>query len=932
MDDDERLREALIELEALRASEADQLRQTNALVTSMEALAKAESAIEGIEALIQSITEELSCEFVAVFRVVENGLALEFPRLQPDVHWETHVLSKRSRRYVDVRDVPPIANSLPDRLSKWRSLLSIPVNTRIGPFVLAAFAESQGFFRSSDSRLFERFSRIAIQALNRKMLEEKSAFLAAVINGSPASVAIADASDKALPLVFINDAFTELTGYSAGDVLGRNCRFLSAEPPDSPSRTALREATQDLTGGQFTVLNRRKDGSEFWNDLRLFPIHDAGGTITNLVAVQTDATDRVEAERERDEARRRLEAALGATSEGFLVLGSDGDIRFANDSFRDFFSRSAEFEQGEPIPRDVAIDTLGKAGEDVAETLAIARAEVSREVRLADGRFVMVSARPVPGGGAVIAASDITRIKVTEAILRQRVAAIEMAQDGIAITDASDRVIYANPRLLGMWKLESEDSAVGRRWKHFYAKEASERFAAEGPNDLNRFGSWRGELECEREGELRTHEVSLSRIPEVGTIMIVSDITDRVRGEEERHDLLKRLDRAEMQETFGQVSAGLAHDLNNLLSAIIGSASVISSQADLPENASSAARRIEEAGYRAADLVNALLDFGQRDKSAEPLDLRTVVRSSIDLARANLPAEVRMSTAVDGAPIQTVASQTDILQVVMNLLFNGIDAIGEESGEIRIALDSPAEQDDPTDVVFGKWRPDARYAVIEISDTGHGMDPKTASDMLRPYMTTKGNKGTGLGLAIVTSILKRNDGCLALDTEPGRGTRFTAYWRLDSPKKPQAVQSEATETTAGLPVLVIDDDAEVARGITNILMAAGFEVAETETPEIGLETVSEDPESWGCIVSDYDMPGMNGGELVEALGDIAPGLPTIVVSALAKRLDDPRLLGANVRAVLSKPVRADILVSAVREATRADEASQKGSKDAHSSC
>jgi FixJ family two-component response regulator len=120
---------------------------------------------------------------------------------------------------------------------------------------------------------------------------------------------------------------------------------------------------------------------------------------------------------------------------------------------------------------------------------------------------------------------------------------------------------------------------------------------------------------------------------------------------------------------------------------------------------------------------------------------------------------------------------------------------------------------------------------------------------------------------------------------------------------------------AHLPVLVLDDVAEVAASHAATLARAGFEVAELDDPALALEAVAEDPDGWGCLVSDYDMPGLTGGDLIERLEDLAPGLPVVVVSALARRLTDRRLARAG--AVLQKPLSADRLVAAVRDATGA---------------
>ncbi len=915
MNSDERLREALLELDVLRRREAERSRESTAILSALEAMTATKDASAGIKALLASIEGALGCDLVALFVSEADGLHLRFPDragLQ-DATWDAAGLVHKKRRIVDLHDVAGLWNAPPPALTGYRALLSVPIREGDQHMVMVAFATERAAFSANDADLMGRLAAVASQAIIQRALEEKSAFLSAVIDASPVSVAIADAQGD-MPLIYINDAFTALTGYTAAEVLGQNCRFMTAEEPGSEVRDAIRQTLADRTEGQFVLKNKRKSGEVFWNELRLFPVLDAQGVARQIVATQTDTTSRINAEMDRDNARRRLEGALTATSEGFMVVGAGGTIRFVNAVFQELFGADA-FAPDRPLTAPLIaqlFDDPSLAGN--ADPTLLLATPVNCEIRSKNGRQIVLRARPIEGGGAVLAATDVTKTKVNERILRQRLAAIEMSQDGIAIGDPDGRILHANPSLVALWSLQSEAYGLGRKWIHFYDPATRERFA-EGAQSYDRTGAWRDELLITTAEGQKLHDVSLSRVPDVGTVLIVRDVTERQQEEEERNRLRRQLDRASMQDHLNQVSAGLAHDLNNLLSAILGSASLIDGLERVPDPAQKASGRIKLAAEKAAALVDGFLDLGLRERQSERLNLGDVLLTTVDLARGGAPATAQLTTSLHPDPVWVEASQTDLLQIVMNLVVNGLDALEGHPGEVRVSLLPPALPDPDLAVRVGTVEPGRRYAQIEVQDSGKGMSPDTLEQMLAPYFTTKGNQGTGLGLAIVMTALKANGCLLAVTSRENEGATFTVFWPVDAPPAPRKTPREGAVTDRrGLPILVLDDQAEVATAIATELTAAGFEVAETSDPEAALETILEDPDSWGCLVTDYDMPRLTGGDLVARLALEVPELPVIVVSALAKRITDIRVNDAT--AVLPKPVNPDTLSQTIRAALK----------------
>lgn len=643
------------------------------------------------------------------------------------------------------------------------------------------------------------------------------------------------------------------------------------------------------------------------------------------------------------EERDRLQAMLDAMPHMLVEL--DGDRRLVR-------CRAGWLGPRSPLPEPVR-------GERFEDALPAPLARLARqvldevdekgrsagheyEVPLAEGRrWHSVSASRLPcvtGGSAgyLVVISDTTEAHVQRQQAEQRArtdlaAAMDASHDGIAITDPDGRYLYMNRAHREMFGFTSPEEIIGRSWRDLYAPEVADHLAAVALPALEAEGGWRGEVVGRRlDGSDLPQEVSLTRKAGGGIICMSRNIAKRLREQQEQARLREELQMAQRREIIGQLASGLAHDLNNLLAAIGGSATLIR---DLGPGAAEAhAQRILSATEQAGALVRRFLSLGQRQSNRSRIDLRALLHEAADLVRAGLRNRTRLTLALPPEPVWVEADPTDILQVVLNLVINARDAIAtapprEMGYEITLALGAP----DPAQLAgpFAAGAPGAGqgYVALTVSDNGPGIAPETQARVFQPYFSTKGAAGTGLGLAIVTGVLAANHGAVALASAPGAGTRFTVLWPIEArdlaeaPAAPTAATAGAlTGCLTGRTVLVVDDHADVLRVLSAFLEQAGAEVVPCADPRDALAALRDDPTLWDLLVTDFDMPHLTGADLGQAANELAPDLPVLLISALPDWRSRMTRATPRFASVLGKPLARNDFLTAAEAAMRSAEA------------
>ncbi|MDA2938658.1 PAS domain S-box protein, partial [Acidobacteria bacterium AH-259-A15] len=336
----------------------------------------------------------------------------------------------------------------------------------------------------------------------------------------------------------------------------------------------------------------------------------------------------------------------------------------------------------------------------------------------------------------------------------------------------------------------------------------------------------------------------------ISIICTAKDITERKRAEEERRKLQRQIQQSQKLESLGVLAGGIAHDFNNLLMGILGNADIALTELSPVSPARHGMKEIKTASKRAADLCRQLLAYaGKGQFVMEPIELHQVVEEMGHLLKISISKKAVLKYNFADSIPAIKADATEIGQVIMNLIFNASEAIGNKSGVITISVG--AMQCDAA-YLKGTWLaeplPEGSYVYIEVSDTGSGMDSETVERIFDPFFTTK-FAGRGLGLAGVLGIVRGHQGAIKVYSEPGKGTTFKVLFpAVDKPAKLLGKELAEAKDWRGSGTILLVDDEEMVRAVAKrMLEKAGFAVLTAGDGREALKLFREHSEEILCV-------------------------------------------------------------------------------------
>lgn len=763
----------------------------------------------------------------------------------------------------------------------------------------------------------KRALRETEQKRGRLQAEDQLRIQAAALANAADSIFITDTRGA---IIWTNPAFTTLSGYAADEIIGKNPRLLKSGSHDSLFYQRLWETI--LVGktwrGEFT--NRRKDGTLYYGEQTITPVRSEEGKLTHFVGIMNDVTERKRAE----ESLKLFRALIDRSNDGFEVIDPE-TARFLD-------VNQATCERHGYTREEM----LGLRLLDVEATAVNADswAQLVQQIRAA-GFMVMEGRHRRKDGSTfsvevnvryihldrpylVAVVRDITERRLAEQALRESEARFRELAENIAevfwITDpAKQQMLYVSPAYERIW---------GRTCQSLYDRPQSWLESIH-PDDRERVA-----VAVRSKQVAGTYDEEYRIVRPAGALRWIRDRAFPVRNAAgqierivgvaeditERRQLEEQFRQSQKMEAVGQLAGGVAHDFNNILTAILMHLGLLRAQPELAQGMQETLHELEGEARRATALTRQLLLFSRRQvMQPRDLDLNEVVTSLAKMLQRIIGEDVKLQLHLHGTPLITRADAGMLDQVLLNLAVNARDAM---PGGGRLLIETAEKI---VDDELARFYPDVapgRYVWLSVSDTGTGIPPEILSRIFEPFFTTKEpGKGTGLGLASVFGIVKQHRGWIKAYSEPGQGANFQIFL-------PASATTPKALDLATLPpqprggteiILLVEDEARVRTLTRLVLERAGYQVLEAPHGVLALQVWEREAGRVDLLLTDIVMPeGLSGRQLAQQLQQRKPKLKVIFTSGYSAEIAGRELKLEEGQNFIQKPCSPAQLLQTVR--------------------
>ncbi len=733
--------------------------------------------------------------------------------------------------------------------------------------------------------------------------------------------------------LYLSDRLARILGRDPRSVFGESLHDLARLVEDQATWSEYRS---DIDSGrafqELEVSFDDAEGRSFILQLSAVPVRDAEGRFLGYRGCGVDVTAETLALIDARFMQAVVHDALDSISEGFVLFSADGRLLICNERYRQAYPNIADLLVPGATFAQILRVAAERGGYEDGDVGAWVEQRLKRHLKhaapvdglLSDGRWYRIGEHATGAGGVVKILMDITELKTREeelagqtARLERTVSAlqeserryrqlVELAPYGIVIWDRT-AIRFANTAaasILGVGAKGLEGRPLGAFLEDGAALETRLAAAAEGSGQT---------LECEAirpSGERRFLEVGASPAVyrrEPAALLVLNDVTDRRRVEGE-------LQRAQKMEAVGRMAGGIAHEFNNMLTAIGGFARLAErSPGDAPR-VLTCVQEIAKASERAAALTAQLLDFSHRRVSdeREVIAVAPLLRDLRVFLKPLISAGITVSIDIHDEQAHTLVNAVTLNQALLNLALNARDAM-PDGGVLRIGL----TVETPDSAFFARHGGlvVGRYTVIRVADEGCGVPDAIRDRVWEPFFTTKEpGKGTGLGLWMVYGAAQQAGGVVEMESQEGQGTVFSVYLPASPPPAP-ASGPDTLSIVEGesAAILLVDDEASVRTYLRLTLEEAGCVVTEAADGVEALERYDEAGGLFDAVVSDVSMPRMNGLELASALEERNPHLRILFLTGYASKETAAGLTAQGGRLIVMKPVPPERLLQSLRD-------------------
>lgn len=730
-----------------------------------------------------------------------------------------------------------------------------------------------------------------------------------------------------------NEAGIRATGYTSEDIATASDWFQIAYPDPDYRRKVQAEWDQALANaaqsggridpGEYTV--RCKDGSD-----KVFLIGAAVVAEENIVVSMVDIDERKRMERELTASRLRFFTLFEMAPFSCVINDFSGRYLMVNRFFCETLNLPRDAILGrtmDDLGRRIDPEDSAQIIEEIRRTGACSLREIS--FRDPDGTIShsLFASRMIDWEDQSVIMSatvNITDKKKAEQELRQNEESLRVTLDSIGdaviATDTEGRIMRMNPIAVALtgWTV---DEAVGRPLSEvFVIVNAHTREAVDDPvakvlatNAI--VGLANHTLLIARGGE--EHQIADSGAPIrsatgeiLGVVLVFRDVT-------REHAVEEQLRQSQKMQALGQLAGGVAHDFNNMLGAILGSAELLSDAITPTGEATRYLDLIMRSAQRAADLTTKLLMFS-RKQAAEmnPIDVNRLIRETLAMIEHTIDRRIRVTISLDDIPAQILGDGSQLQNALLNLLINATHAM-PDGGFIAVSSRRVILDENACQLAGFTLRPGPHIA-IDITDTGCGIAPEHLPRIFEPFFTTKDQgKGTGLGLSAVFGTVEQHGGAIRVTSKPGRGTCFHLLFPIlhEAGAIPDTTSSEPPAAGSGRILLADDEDA--MRDIASaILGQLGYDVICAKNGREALELFNRHDGAFDLVILDMIMPVMNGRDCFSALKRLRPDVRVILSSGFTPGEDVEAMEQMGLSGFIRKPFRKADLATLIRNVLR----------------
>ncbi len=520
------------------------------------------------------------------------------------------------------------------------------------------------------------------------------------------------------------------------------------------------------------------------------------------------------------------------------------------------------------------------------------------------GRHYLLKAFKV-GSGLGIIAADITERKRAEKLYRTLAeschAGVYIVQDGT--------IRFVNPYMLA-YSGYSEDELLGADIWNFVHPEDRERGRADAISML------RGERSTPYEyrfigssGQSIWIMETVRPITYEGNRAVLGNTMDVT----ERHHMEDRIRQAVKMEAIATLAGGIAHEFNNILSAVMGYTEMARDDAGATPRIRGYLDQVYAAGERARELVKQILLFSrQSEDKPRPLRIGPMIKEVLKLVRASVPSTITIKHDIRTDGDLVCADPMHIHQITLNLCTNAAQSMRDGKGTIGVSL-SPVEIDRQAAAALSQDVMPGRYIRLSITDTGPGIDAGVIDRIFEPFFTTKNvGEGAGLGLSVVHGIVTGYGGTVTVESEAGRGSAFTVYLPLlaDAARIRKDTFDVRLRKGKGR-LLFVDDEEVIVRLAKEMLTALGYDVVGTTESMEALNIFCREPDRFDLVITDMTMPELTGTELTREVIALRPDMPVLLCTGISETIKWDEAIAAGVREVILKPFTLTAMAAAI---------------------